>query len=129
MSGESSSPDKDVQATKKMKEKTEPRFIVYLRETVVKLTSRNLVSIERAIKTRFNDVKSIHPSRSRARARSSETTFEGALHSVTHPSLRHCHSPRNVVAVKPFRNFIVSPSEVYQSIWPRRRSRTRQERH
>ena len=60
MSGESSSPDKDVQATKKMKEKTEPRFIVYLRGTVVKLTSRNPVSIEREIKTRFNDVESIH---------------------------------------------------------------------
>ena len=30
ISGESFSSDKDVQATKKMKEKTEPRFIVYL---------------------------------------------------------------------------------------------------
>ena len=60
MSGESSSPDKDVQASKKMKEKTEPRFIVYLRGTVVKLTSRNRVFIECEIKTRFNDVESIH---------------------------------------------------------------------
>ena len=60
MSGESSSPDKDVQATKKMKEKTEPRFIVYLRGTVVKLTNRNPVFIEREIKTRLNDVESIH---------------------------------------------------------------------
>ena len=111
-----------------MKEKTEPRFIFYLRGTVVKLTSRNPVSIEREIKTRFNDVESIHLRgvSLKIRARSSETTSKGALHSVTHPSLRHCHSPRNVIAVKPFRNFIVSPSEVYQS---RRRSRTRQERH
>ena len=60
MSGESSSPHKDVQATKKMKDKTEPCFIIYLRGTVVKLTSRNAVSIERKIKTRFNDVESIH---------------------------------------------------------------------
>ena len=60
MSGESSLSDKDVQATKKMKEKTEPRFIVYLRGTIVKLTSRNPVSIEREIKTRFNHVESIH---------------------------------------------------------------------
>ena len=60
MSGESSSPDEDVQVTKKMKDKTEPRFIVYLRGTVVKLTSRNPVSIEREIKTRFNDVENIH---------------------------------------------------------------------
>ena len=60
MSGESSSPDKDVQATKNMKEKTKPRFIVYLRGTVAKLTSPNPASIEREIKTRFNDVQSIH---------------------------------------------------------------------
>ena len=43
-----------------MKEETEPRFIVYLRGTTIKLTSRNPVSIERGIKTRFNEVESIH---------------------------------------------------------------------
>ena len=45
--------------TKKMK-KTEPRFVVYLRRTAVKLTTRNpAVFIEREIKFMFGGVVSI----------------------------------------------------------------------
>ena len=116
-----------------MKEKTEPRFIVYVRGIVVKLTSRNPVSIEREIKTRFNDVESIH-----LRGVSLKITCKSE---EQRNNIRGCTSlgDTSVVASLPFsgerrrREAVPKLHRVaiggVPSMWPRRRSRTRQERH
>ena len=59
ISGASSSPYREVQAAKKIKEKIEPRYIVYLWGTAVKPTSSKPVSVERESKSRYNYVESI----------------------------------------------------------------------